>query len=55
MTELSTNHDPMFHDAFAQGIALWAEAANDYRRRYQIVTMALAVSVVINIIAIFWR
>ena len=55
--KLSTTHDPMFRDAYEQGARLYVEhaEAERWRRSYQIVSMALAVSVVINIVAIFWR
>ncbi len=55
--KLTTTHDPMLRDAMALGIEVHArhDEANRWHQSYQIVSMALAVSVVINIVAIFWR
>jgi hypothetical protein len=56
MTDRTVN-DPMLRDAYAQGMRLHAEyaEANRWHRSYQIMSMALAVSVIVNIVAIFWR
>jgi hypothetical protein len=51
------DHDPVLRDAYAQGARLQAEQdeANRWHRSCQILSMALAVSVVVNIVAILWR
>lgn len=53
--KLSTTHDPMHRDALEQGYHLVVQEADQWHRSYQIACMALAVSVIINIVAIFWR
>ena len=52
---LSTAHDPMLRDADVLGFELYRNEAERWHRAYQIVAMGLAVSVVVNIIIIFWR
>ncbi len=47
--------DDPFAQGFHAGSQLVAEEAEHWYRSYQIVTMALALSVVVNIVAILWR
>jgi hypothetical protein len=55
----TTTHDPMLRDAFLLGMEVQCEEipseAERWHRAYQIVSMGLAVSVVVNVVAIFWR
>lgn len=50
--------DKMLRDEYLLGIELQARdyaAAQRYRRSYQVIVMALAVSVILNIALIFWK